>query len=130
MLRSVSRLPHGNLDAFHHARANSLRQGRHRTPRSIPKDHRFQSRQRLLRARQYAGSSRPQRAASLPGRIRTSHSTWRLRLAMLGFALMRIVLIAAAMIALLPHHSTAAYDTTKVVTLKGSVTSVDWRNPH
>jgi Family of unknown function (DUF6152) len=28
------------------------------------------------------------------------------------------------------HHSTAAYDTTKVVTMKGIVTSVDWRNPH
>jgi len=49
---------------------------------------------------------------------------------MLGFAVMRIVLLAAAMVALLPHHSTAAYDTTKVITLKGSVTSVDWRNPH
>jgi len=49
---------------------------------------------------------------------------------MLGFAVMRIALLAATMMALLPHHSTAAYDTTKVITLKGAVTSVDWRNPH
>ena len=28
------------------------------------------------------------------------------------------------------HHSTALYDTTKAVTIKGVVTSVDWRNPH
>ena len=28
------------------------------------------------------------------------------------------------------HHSTAAYDVSKNVTLKGVVTSVDWRNPH
>ena len=31
---------------------------------------------------------------------------------------------------LFAHHSTAAYDTTKVVTVKGTVTSLDWRNPH
>jgi hypothetical protein len=31
---------------------------------------------------------------------------------------------------LMAHHSTANYDITKVVTLKGIVTSVDWRNPH
>jgi hypothetical protein len=28
------------------------------------------------------------------------------------------------------HHSTAAYDCTRVVTLKGAVTSLEWRNPH
>ena len=28
------------------------------------------------------------------------------------------------------HHSTAAYDSSKTVMLKGPVTSVDWRNPH
>ena len=28
------------------------------------------------------------------------------------------------------HHSTAAYDNSKVVTIKGVVTSLDFRNPH
>jgi len=29
------------------------------------------------------------------------------------------------------HHSLAAeYDTTKQVTIKGTITSIDWRNPH
>ena len=31
---------------------------------------------------------------------------------------------------LFAHHSTAAYDCTKIVTLKGAVTSLEWRNPH
>jgi len=38
--------------------------------------------------------------------------------------------IALAVMPLFAHHSTAAYDTTKVVTIKGCVTSLDWRNPH
>ena len=38
--------------------------------------------------------------------------------------------IALAVMPLFAHHSTAAYDTTKLVTIKGSVTSLDWRNPH
>ena len=28
------------------------------------------------------------------------------------------------------HHSTAPYDNTRLVTIKGTVTKVDWRNPH
>jgi Family of unknown function (DUF6152) len=28
------------------------------------------------------------------------------------------------------HHSLQAYDTKKTIILKGSVTAVDWRNPH
>jgi WD40 repeat protein len=38
--------------------------------------------------------------------------------------------LAASGIFLLAHHSTANYDVTKVVAIKGTVTSVDWRNPH
>ena len=37
---------------------------------------------------------------------------------------------ALALALLLAHHSTANYDVTKVVTFKGTVTSVEWRNPH
>jgi hypothetical protein len=28
------------------------------------------------------------------------------------------------------HHSTAAYDNTKTVTITGTVSGLDWRNPH
>jgi len=38
--------------------------------------------------------------------------------------------LAASGMPLLAHHSLAFYDSTKVVTLKGAVTSLDWRNPH
>lgn len=38
--------------------------------------------------------------------------------------------LAASAMPLVAHHSTAAYDNTKVVTIKGAVTSLDWRNPH
>jgi hypothetical protein len=31
---------------------------------------------------------------------------------------------------LLGHHSTAAYDTTTLITFTGEVTKLDWRNPH
>src|SRR5262245_7736191 len=37
---------------------------------------------------------------------------------------------AVSVVPLFAHHSTAAYETTKVVRLKGTVTSVDFRNPH
>lgn len=40
-------------------------------------------------------------------------------------------LLAAAAVQLLAHHSFAAeFDANKRVTLKGTVTKVDWRNPH
>ena len=38
--------------------------------------------------------------------------------------------IVLAISLLLAHHSTANYDTSRVVKMKGVVTSVDWRNPH
>ena len=43
---------------------------------------------------------------------------------LVSFGLVLLVVTLSA------HHSTAAYDTTKVVTIKGAVTSLDWRNPH
>ena len=44
-------------------------------------------------------------------------------------------LVAASMLVvsvmtLVAHHSTAAYDCVKVVKMKGTVTNLDWRNPH
>jgi Family of unknown function (DUF6152) len=41
-----------------------------------------------------------------------------------------MLVIAASTNVLVAHHSTAAYDNTRVVTLNGNVTSLDWRNPH
>ena len=38
--------------------------------------------------------------------------------------------LAASGILLQAHHSTANYDVTRAVAIKGIVTSVDWRNPH
>jgi len=39
--------------------------------------------------------------------------------------------VATASVPMLAHHSFAAeYDAKKPVTLKGTVTKVDWRNPH
>ena len=47
----------------------------------------------------------------------------------LAIALAGLGLASSGML-LLAHHSTANYDVTKAVTLKGIVTSLDWRNPH
>jgi len=41
-----------------------------------------------------------------------------------------ILALAVSVMPLFAHHSSAAYDATKVVTIKGTVTSLDWRNPH
>ncbi len=41
--------------------------------------------------------------------------------------------VAAALLGAGPafaHHGTAGYDMVKVVTVKGTVTKVDWNNPH
>jgi hypothetical protein len=44
----------------------------------------------------------------------------------------KILLIAVLLVAqsVLAHHGTAGYDMAKVVTLSGTVTKVDWTNPH
>src|SRR5262245_17636729 len=41
-----------------------------------------------------------------------------------------LALALSAAMPLKAHHSTAAYDSTKVVTMEGVVTSVAFRNPH
>jgi hypothetical protein len=41
-----------------------------------------------------------------------------------------ILVCALSSAPLFAHHSSAAYDVANVVTLRGTVASVDWRNPH
>jgi hypothetical protein len=41
-----------------------------------------------------------------------------------------ILLVVVAVLPVFAHHSTAAYNTSKIVSVKGTVTAVDWRNPH
>jgi hypothetical protein len=40
------------------------------------------------------------------------------------------LLLGAVTLSASAHHSTAAYDATKVMTLEGTVTEVQWVNPH
>jgi hypothetical protein len=41
-----------------------------------------------------------------------------------------IALLPIARVALFAHHGTAVYDTSKLVTVKGTVTAWSWTNPH
>lgn len=45
-------------------------------------------------------------------------------------ALWTVALVLAGSTAVFAHHGNAAYDETKEVTLKGTVTEFDWANPH
>src|SRR5262245_221230 len=52
---------------------------------------------------------------------------------LLGRSHNKMKILVAMLVAVMPlsaHHSSAPYDTTRIVTLKGLVTSVAWRNPH
>jgi hypothetical protein len=41
-----------------------------------------------------------------------------------------VVILLAASVPLFAHHGNASYDTTKTVTVKGTVTDYIWSNPH
>ena len=51
----------------------------------------------------------------------------RNKLAIISLAL---VILPGVCVPLFAHHGNAAYDTTKTVTLKGTVTEYTWANPH
>lgn len=51
----------------------------------------------------------------------------RIKLAAISFA---VVGVLAVSVPLLAHHGSAAYDTDKKITLKGTVTRWVWSNPH
>jgi hypothetical protein len=50
------------------------------------------------------------------------------RILRMKLALMLVLALSGA--PLFAHHSSAAYDVANVVTLKGTVAGLDWRNPH
>jgi hypothetical protein len=53
-----------------------------------------------------------------------------MRSKVLAFALTAIVLVAGSMPVLAHHSFSAEFDSTKNVTLTGTITQVKWQNPH
>jgi hypothetical protein len=51
----------------------------------------------------------------------------RIKLPIFGAAATFFLMVASPLVA---HHGTAAYDLQKSMTLEGSVTSLEWTNPH
>src|SRR5262245_286928 len=49
---------------------------------------------------------------------------------MMSRVLALVTLVAAGSQTLAAHHSAALFDITKTLTLSGTLTKVDWRNPH
>ena len=45
-------------------------------------------------------------------------------------ALVAVIALTISSIPALAHHGTAAYDMNRLLTMKGTVTEVDWGNPH
>ena|SRR3984885_13982040 len=52
-----------------------------------------------------------------------------MRIKFLGPPTLAAVLLLVS-VPVLAHHGAASYDTTKMTTLKGTVTAVQWMNPH
>lgn len=48
----------------------------------------------------------------------------------LGSTSFLVVSLLAVSVSLFAHHGNAAYDTTKTITVKGTVTDYVWANPH
>lgn len=53
-----------------------------------------------------------------------------MRVKSLGFPALVAVFLLLVSAPLFAHHGAASYDISKMVTLKGAVTSVQWINPH
>lgn len=47
-----------------------------------------------------------------------------------GPPLLGVVVLLGASVPIFAHHGAASYDISKMTTLKGTVTSVQWMNPH
>ena len=47
-----------------------------------------------------------------------------------GILFLAVALLFTGLTPIFAHHGNAAYDETKEVTLKGTVTEFDWANPH
>jgi len=48
----------------------------------------------------------------------------------LGPPALGVVLLLLVSVPIFAHHGAASYDITKMTTLKGTVTSIQWMNPH
>ena len=49
---------------------------------------------------------------------------------LLGPPALGVVLLFLVSVPIFAHHGAASYDITKMTTLKGTVTSIQWMNPH
>jgi hypothetical protein len=47
-----------------------------------------------------------------------------------GPPLLGVVVLLAVSVPIFAHHGAASYDISKMTTLKGTVTSIQWMNPH
>jgi DNA/RNA endonuclease YhcR with UshA esterase domain len=53
-----------------------------------------------------------------------------MKVKLLGPPILGAVLLLLFSVPILAHHGAASYDITKMTTLKGTVTSIQWMNPH
>lgn len=53
-----------------------------------------------------------------------------MKVKLFGPPLLGVVVLFLVSVPILAHHGAASYDISKMTTLKGTVTSVQWMNPH
>jgi hypothetical protein len=66
------------------------------------------------------------------GGIETLARNWRfpMKFKLLGPPALGVVLILLVSVPIFAHHGAASYDISKMTTLKGTVTTIQWMNPH
>jgi uncharacterized protein DUF6152 len=53
-----------------------------------------------------------------------------MKVKLLGLPALGAVFVLLVSVPLFAHHGAASYDTSKMATLKGTVTNIEWINPH
>lgn len=53
-----------------------------------------------------------------------------MKVRLLGCMVWAVVFLLAVCAPIFAHHGAASYDTSKMTTLKGTITSIQWMNPH
>ncbi|HWZ55678.1 MAG TPA: DUF6152 family protein [Verrucomicrobiae bacterium] len=53
-----------------------------------------------------------------------------MKVKLFGPPLLGVVVLLAVSVPIFAHHGAASYDISKMTTLKGTVTSIQWMNPH